>query len=275
MVSRSALVLDGNMYLASEWAAATKKGQGIIYTDERGIRHRGVLMKEGSTGDMMSHMPVRLWAPAMIRELVRRTTHVNEQGQASFDAGEMMFATSIQGALDRHGDSTRFLVVPGKGVALSVNKKELSRISRALRAALKAELRLEHPDFKNYSPERKEQVQASMLSVATSAKKGKRPIIFIECQNDEQSDKAVDLVCRTSGIEIYVARGSRMGDLADEIQRSYFEQRRVAAQDVIDRARGAASATASAPQEPPAQAQEQPAGDANPQESLARTRQAA
>lgn len=237
MRERSALVLDGNMYLASEWAAATKKGQGIIYTDERGIRHRGVLMKEGATGDMMSHMPVRLWAPAMIRELVRRTTHANEQEQASFDAGEMMFATSIHGALNIYGDSTRFLVIPGKGVALSVNKKELSRISRALRAALKAELRLQHPDFKNYSPERKEQVQASMLSVATSAKKGKRPIIFIECQNDEQSDKAVDLVCRTSGIEIYVARGSRMGALADEIQRSYFEQRRRDAQDNLDRAR--------------------------------------
>ena len=237
-VTRTALVLDGNMYLASEWAAATKKGQGIIFSDERGIRHRAVLMREDHAGDMMTHMPVRLWAPAMIRELVRRSARAPEEGQASFDAAEMTFATNIQGAINPlGGEGTRFLVLPGKGVALSVNKKELSRITRALRASLKAQLRLEHPEFKTYDPERKKQVEDSTLCVKSSAKKGRRPVIFIECESDEQSDKAVDLVCKSSGIEIYVPRGSRMGALADTIQREYFEQRRLAAQDVLDRAR--------------------------------------
>lgn len=283
MVTRSALVLDGNMYLASEWAAATKKGQGIIYTDERGLRHRAVLMKEDATGrDMLSHMPVRLWAPAMIRELVRRTARAPAHGQEALDAREMMFATSIQGALgDRSGDDTRFLVMPGKGVALSVNKKELSRVSRALRAALKAELRQNHPDFKNYTAERKAQVEESMLSVATSAKKGRRPVIFIECADDEQSDRAVDLVCKTSGVEIFVPRHTRMGDLADEIQRDYFERRRLAAHDVLERARGGVP-SATAPEEralsvADAQPQASPAapGQAQDDESCQRDRQTA
>jgi len=239
-VTRNALVLDGNMYLASEWAAATKNGQGIIYSDERGIRHRAVLMKEDAIGhDMLQHMPVRLWAPAMIRELVRQASSGGgAEGQVQFDASELIFATSIQGALNRYSsEGTQFLVLPGKGVALSVSKKELSRITRALRASLKAELRLAHPEFKTYTPERKKEIEDAMLSVKTSTKKGRRPVIFIECDSFEQSDKAVDLVCRASGIEIYVPRGTRMGDRADAIQRAYFEQRREAAQAVLDRAR--------------------------------------
>lgn len=68
-------VLDGNMYMASEWAAATKMGSGVVYTDDAGVRHRGVMMAKSmlsNMGMMDKDLPVRLWSPEMIGEYLAR-----------------------------------------------------------------------------------------------------------------------------------------------------------------------------------------------------------
>lgn len=65
----TAHLLDGNMYMASEWAAATKMGSGVVYTDENGVRHRGVMLHKSMLnrhGEMAADLPVRLWSQDMI-----------------------------------------------------------------------------------------------------------------------------------------------------------------------------------------------------------------
>jgi hypothetical protein len=65
----TAHVLDGNMYMASEWAAATRMGAGVVYSDDQGVRHRGVMLHKtmlNRSGELGADLPVRLWSPEMI-----------------------------------------------------------------------------------------------------------------------------------------------------------------------------------------------------------------
>lgn len=89
----TAHVLDGNMYMASEWAAATRMGAGVVYSDDQGVRHRGVMLHKSMLnrhGDLASDLPVRLWSPEMIGNFMWRLwdNAVSEQGRRGQGTGQ-------------------------------------------------------------------------------------------------------------------------------------------------------------------------------------------
>lgn len=53
-------VLTGNMYLASDWAAATRQGSPAVYTDEAGHRHRVIMLNKDAKNLAPEYIPVRL-----------------------------------------------------------------------------------------------------------------------------------------------------------------------------------------------------------------------
>ncbi|MDF2461820.1 MAG: hypothetical protein K0Q43_55 [Ramlibacter sp.] len=89
----TAHVLDGNMYMASEWAAATRMGSGVVYTDEQGVRHRGVMLHKSMLnrhGELSADLPVRLWSPEMIGNFMWRlwSTALDESARTGQGGGE-------------------------------------------------------------------------------------------------------------------------------------------------------------------------------------------
>lgn len=157
--TRWAAMLTGNMYLASEFAAQSRAGQGVIYTDERGIRHRGVLLNRQFNANSLRYMPVRVWIPRAIERLLLRLTNLDapEQDAAqeaeradapaarpevhrNFHGGYLMH-TSFQGAWNHASNASSgfdtILVVPGEGVVLAPGKESGKRMATQLRAAQK------------------------------------------------------------------------------------------------------------------------------------------
>ncbi len=68
---RSGYVLGGNMYMAYDWSVKSRVGRSIIYTDDKGMRQRGVLLPA-----IMSHvgaqfMPMRVWG-AQIKPFIKK-----------------------------------------------------------------------------------------------------------------------------------------------------------------------------------------------------------
>lgn len=243
---RRGYVLDGNLYLANEWAASTKMGSGIIYTDERGVRHRGVWLSNryADRSNLIESMPIRLWSRTMIENFITRLSNpsADEDGETHVLApngpgGSYIIPTSFQAATpfgQNNGDvGTRVMILPGKGVALVVDKGDLGRMSRALRGYQKSQLRKLHPDLRSYTEEMKEEAKKDFPTVTTSAKKrGEKPIILLSADTPEQFGQVSDMLCQACGIEFYLPRGTALGSLAREIQEDYFLSRRSRAQAV-------------------------------------------
>lgn len=233
---RKAVVLEGNMYLASEWAQATKMGRGIIYTDENGIRRRAIEISRDSVmghteRDMFQHMPVRLWVPKMVSALVDRLWSGEEVPPNFGDKGYLLktdFASCMSDSFSREGVS-RFVCVPDEFVGMSTTPKEVARITRAVKSEAKKLFALEHPDFKNYSEEDKQAAKASMLQVRSTSKKGKPSMVYIDTPSKERMQKAVELLSQSVGLELYLWPSSPAGLVAKEVVEQYFTQRREAA----------------------------------------------
>jgi hypothetical protein len=51
-------------------------------------------------------------------------------------------------------------------------------------------------------------------------------MIFLECSDADGFDKAVDLLCHAAGVELYLPRGTEVGEIALAVQREYFDARR-------------------------------------------------
>lgn len=238
--TRTAMVLDGNMYLAAEWAAATKQGRGVIYTDEAGLRHRAVMLHKGISrgNDLMRRMPVRLWSGVMVAnffaELLRERAPGEPEIPRNLAREGYLLPTDFRAAVrwdtgNHRADTvgTQVALLPGKGVALIVDRKDLARTLRALRGDQKNSLRRAHPDLKNYTPEQKAEAEAGLVKISSSAaKRGQKPMILLDCNTSGQFKTAVDLICRAAGIELYLPRATELGELADQVQRDYFEARK-------------------------------------------------
>lgn len=240
LVKRKAMVMDGNMYLASEWAAATKQGRGIIYTDERGLRHRAILLNRnlGRHSLLLQHMPVRLWSAQMVSRFFERLLYPADGEPAApknwLASQGYVIPTEFKTAMKwLHGTSmevggTVVGIVPGKGIALLVEKSNLARTARALRGDQRSQIRRNHPSWNSFTEEQKQAAQAEMCTIrsTTKAKRGERPLVFLECETPRQFRNAVDLICRAAGVELYLPRGTALGELADRIQQDYFHERR-------------------------------------------------
>lgn len=150
---RGATMLGGNLYLASEWAAATGKGRSVIYTDESGARHRGILLPQDLENVRSEFLPVRLADAASQRRLLQAIFYPQAHGWISEDhrsrLEELAFHTldlSFKSAMARSrsvggyvGESAATLVlVPGVGIGVSMSSTDLRRVSGSLKAAQKA-----------------------------------------------------------------------------------------------------------------------------------------
>ncbi len=66
------LILDGNLFKAAQIAASGGVGSSIIYTDEQGSRHRGVLLSRGVDMEYLKSMAIRVESPAMCACLLQK-----------------------------------------------------------------------------------------------------------------------------------------------------------------------------------------------------------
>lgn len=64
------LILDGNLFKAAQIAASSGIGSSVIYTDEQGNRHRGVLLSKGVDMEHLKSLAVRLESPAMCASIL-------------------------------------------------------------------------------------------------------------------------------------------------------------------------------------------------------------
>ena len=149
---KEATVLSGNMYLAAEWAAATRKGMSTIYTDESGARHRVVKLAKEIESINPKYLPVRLADPATIQKFLEPLTlslqvpgwqeGAEIDDLVAPDIGVHLFDTSFKSALaflnNMSGNGLRTprdsicVVQPGKLIALSCSPKDARRIRAAL-----------------------------------------------------------------------------------------------------------------------------------------------
>lgn len=65
------LILDGNLFKAAHIAASSGMGSSVIYTDEQGNRHRGVLLARGVEMEHLKSLSVRLESPAMCVSILK------------------------------------------------------------------------------------------------------------------------------------------------------------------------------------------------------------
>lgn len=69
---RRRTILDGNLFKAAQIAAAAKIGSSVIYTDQSGARHRGVLLSSGVSLEHLQRLPMRVETPSMAAEVLMR-----------------------------------------------------------------------------------------------------------------------------------------------------------------------------------------------------------
>ena len=160
--TRTASVLAGNMYLASEFASEAKVGQSVLYTDDRGMRQRAILLGNQFEAAKLRHMPVRVWVRRAMEEFLLSLSglsadrvQIDEQGRehpglppcrsnfpgAADGSGQFMLHMSFSRAwaYGAQGGSSLakddLLVLPGQGVALVVGKEQHRRVMASLRAS--------------------------------------------------------------------------------------------------------------------------------------------
>lgn len=151
---REATVLTGNMYLAAEWAAATKKGMSTIYTDESGVRHRVVKLAKELEAIDPKYLPVRLADPAAIQRFLAPLTasleiplvgvveadmdeqvHSTQNGVHIFDTSfksSLAFLNNTMSTNNRQHRDAICAIAPGEVLALSCSPKDARRIRTAL-----------------------------------------------------------------------------------------------------------------------------------------------
>jgi len=217
---RVANVLTGNMYLASEWASATKLGRGIIFTDDRKVRHRGILLSREFADHQVQHLPVRLWNVEMVHAFVRRALEAEGTGVLQVDRTFGSAWARAQG--DMAGSKDKIVFQRGVGVTITAaDAPAVRRMGNALRAA---------QDKIRYAAAGNRKIAAAddphhVRIVA----RGRQKAVVMEAKTPEHLARALDVMVAGDGVELYMTRHSDDGLLAQEVIKDYFEARRLAA----------------------------------------------
>lgn len=232
LVDRSANVLTGNMYLASEWASATKLGRGVIFTDDRKVRHRGILLKPEFTNQLVQHLPVRLWTTEMIHEYVERALY----GDHEVEFGGHLRVDRTFGSAWAHAQADavgRGAVVAfdrGAGINLTgFSGGGMGRLAAALRTAQDRIRFVAAGNVKTKSSE-----DPLHVTISARVRKG---VLTIKAETPEKMSRALDVLISGSGLELYATRHSQEGLLAQEVVNDYFEVRRARAEEELRNAR--------------------------------------
>lgn len=220
---RHATVLTGNMYLASEWANASSMGHGVIFTDDRKVRHRGVILSQDVSPEMLQHMPVRLWSPEMIRTFFERC--LSEENEARFIDGvtvDRKFSSAWAYARGIPGRNMAMTIRNGVGISMGVNKDGLKRQALQLRQCQER--------LRGIDPETGKRMLAAQdplhCVVKTVGGKSETPVIQILADTPEKMGRAIDILIEGSGLEVYAQAHSEAGQIASEVLVEFFARRR-------------------------------------------------
>lgn len=243
---RKALVLTGNMYLASEWAAQTKAGQGVVFTDDRGMRHRGILLRESFKPEWLRYLPVRLWMPEMIQSFTAKLM----DGSIPTNSTDGYFVYSgFDGAwkstANTHGRTLKdaIVITPGGGVRMYVGKESRRRVLSMIRQAQKLIKEELYPGQKVTVAEdpghvvikdtgrgaaRNEGDDVVNPEPGRRARKGENDWIVMQAETPEKMQRALQMLIRGPGLEVFVPPSEASRELvaaARSSMRDYFVER--------------------------------------------------
>lgn len=243
---RKALVLTGNMYLASEWAAQTKAGTGVIFTDDRGLRHRGIILKDSFKPEWLRYLPARLWMPGMIDRFVEK---LNNQ-EVPCESGQYVMYSTFDGAwksTEAAGASAtkdKIVMSPGQGLMMHVGKGSRRRINSMLRQAqknMKEELypgvKIRPQDDPGHVLIKESGATAERLTrrnrrgggeddVGVASRK-ESEFIVLRAETPEKMRRAFQMLMRGPGLEIFVPPMGvgQLGELAKDCMKGYYIER--------------------------------------------------
>jgi hypothetical protein len=233
---RKALVLTGNMYLASEWASETKAGRGVIFTDERGMRQRGIVLRDQFKPEWIRYLPARLWMPGMINRFADRLL----DGSLPPANGQYKLYGSFEGAWksteNQSTDRDAIIVVPGTGLLMHVGRNSRRRINAMLRQAQKTIKEELMPGVKvrpqddpghvviKEAGKRAERLSARGEAVAQSSRK-EADYIVLQAQTPERMRRAFEMLMRGPGLEIFVPSHTELGAVAKACMNDYYVER--------------------------------------------------
>lgn len=242
--NRNALVLTGNMYLASEWASQTKAGTGVIFSDDRGLRHRGILLQEKFKPEWLRYLPVRLWTKTMMHDFVDRLLademreHMPVTGfkvHTSFDTAWKATEESRSG-----GEPGALRIIPGTGILMSVGVKSRNRINGMLRQAQKkikalvfngekvavrddpAHVIIKEPDTKAGRAAARASRRAGEGAPAQASSRKESPFIVMQADTPEKLHRAIEMLVTGPGLELFVPSATDLGQVARECIREFF-----------------------------------------------------
>ncbi|WP_371436290.1 strawberry notch C-terminal domain-containing protein [Polaromonas sp.] len=239
-----ATVLSGNMYLAAEWAAATRQGNSAIYSDDSGFRHRVIMLDKDAGRIDPAFLPVRVSdAEALTKFLLPLTAAPAEPAPAGRDEKVHVLDTSfksamaaLEGGMAMARRDAVFAIQPGKLIAISCSPKDVRRIKASLTSgqvgvrrgllgpSSTAQQDVAHVVVRSFTTKKdlaklpvgisKAMRTLSMASTAdifsatgggSSDKAGKVAVISLEVDTPEKAGRAIDLVRKFSGLEVYVS----------------------------------------------------------------------
>lgn len=128
-VTRKATVLGGNMYLAIDWATATGKGQPVVYTDEAGQRHRGILATDEAARLRPEDLPLRISEPAALQRLL---CHLSLDHREPAWVLDTTFKSALAALLNHGKRDASLIVMPGSMIVISCDSVDASRIKKAI-----------------------------------------------------------------------------------------------------------------------------------------------
>ncbi len=229
---RSASVLSGNMYLASEWASATKLGRGVIFTDDRKVRHRAIMLRPEFSREMVEHLPVRLWSSDMINRYV--TSALYGERAVAFASKLRVDRTFGSAWAHAQGDAMHRNAViqfdAATGIAVSgLEGVGMRRFAASLRTAQDKIRQAETGDLNARAAD-----DPLHVAITSRLRKG---VLTMEAKTPEKMARALSVLIAGAGLELFATRHSPEGLLAQEIVNDYFEERRARAERDLQNAR--------------------------------------
>jgi hypothetical protein len=268
---RTGYVLGGNMYMAYDWSVKSRVGRSIIYTDDKGMRQRGVLLPATMSHVGAQFMPMRVWG-GQIKPFVKRL--VEAQGPHG-----LTLETEFMASNKPYG-----ILINDKGLFLLTKSKDARRALRLMRGE-QVKMRKEALGDRATAASDPLNVTLGVLSrngrlgtgraaaglngrtdagdeaIAGSGSGIPQGYVAVKLGFDptkpELLDRALSLLVHGTGLEIY-ARGMQQRALAKEVGREYFAQVRAETAQRRDQVRQAISAAAAGA---PVSTEQQPANE--------------
>ena len=224
---RKALVLTGNMYLASEWASQTKAGQGVIFSDERGLRHRGVLLQDKFKPEWLRYLPVRLWTTPMLHAFVDRllSGELDQCRNATGFKVHTSFDTAWKATQESAsaGEPGSLRIVPETGILMNVGTKSRNRVNGLLRQAQKTikdklfegrkvrpsedpgHVVVKEPDNKGTRNRLSARRQEGDVEGGAALGRKEAGYVVLQARTPEQMHRAIDMLIKGPGLELFVS----------------------------------------------------------------------